>query len=117
MSGRPHLPDRRSPRFGRRVRHRAGSQAPVLPGRSLAKPCWLTEWGISNSSKACPSDDANRRQAIEGERSALAQFVQQGKLAAAIYYTWDGVPPGSAPIGVFRCGVLTEAGAAALGPM
>jgi hypothetical protein len=28
-----------------------------------AKPCWLTAWGISNSSsKACPSDDANRRQ-------------------------------------------------------
>jgi hypothetical protein len=82
-----------------------------------AKPCWLTEWGISNASRSCPIDDAKRRQAIDAERSALAQFVQQGKLAATIYYTWDGVPPGADPMGIFRCGALTEAGAAALNPM
>lgn len=82
-----------------------------------AKPCWLTEWGISNGSKACPIDDSKRRQAIEGERGALAQFVQQGKLAATIYYTWDGASPGADPMGVFRCGVLTEAGKLALSPM
>ena len=82
-----------------------------------AKPCWLTEWGISNGSTACPIDDTKRRQAIEGERSALAQFVQQGKLAAVIYYTWDGVPPGADPAGVFRCGALTGAGKSALSPM
>jgi hypothetical protein len=63
-----------------------------------AKPCWLTEWGISNGGKACPIDDTKRRQAIEGERAALAQFVQQGKLGAVIYYTWDGVPPGADPM-------------------
>jgi hypothetical protein len=82
-----------------------------------AKPCWLTEWGISNASPSCPIDDAKRRQAIEAERNALAQFARQKKLAAAIYYTWDGVPPGSDPIGVFRCGVLTDAGKLALSPM
>ena len=81
-----------------------------------SKPCWLTEWGISNASKACPIDDTKRLQAIQGERTALAQFSRQGKLAAAIYYTWDGVPPGSDPAGVFRCGALTEAGVAALSP-
>jgi hypothetical protein len=82
-----------------------------------AKPCWLTEWGIGNASKACPIDDTKRLQAIEGERTALAQYVQQGKLAAEIYYTWDGVPPGADPAGIYRCGVLTEAGVAALRPM
>jgi len=82
-----------------------------------AKPCWLAEWGISNASPSCPIDDAKRRQAIEAERNALAQFAQQKKLAAAIYYTWDGVPPGSDPMGVFRCGVLTDAGKLALSPM
>lgn len=82
-----------------------------------AKPCWLTEWGISNASRTCPLDDSKRLPAIEGERGALAQFVQQGRLAAAIYYTWDGVPPGSDPAGVFRCGVLSDAGRAALGSM
>ena len=82
-----------------------------------AKPCWLTGWGISNASRSCPIDDSKRRQAIEGERSALTQFAQQGKLAAAIYYTWDGAPPGTDPMGVFRCGVLTDAGKLALSPM
>jgi hypothetical protein len=82
-----------------------------------AKPCWLTEWGISNTSRACPLDDTKRMEAIRGERSALAQFVQQGRLAAALYYTWDGIPPGADPAGIFRCGALTEAGLAALGPM
>ena len=85
--------------------------------RGGAKSCWLTEWGISNSSRSCPIDDAKRRQAIEGERSALAQFARQGKLAAAIYYTWDGAPPGTDPMGVFRCGALADAGKLALSPM
>jgi hypothetical protein len=85
--------------------------------RAGAKPCWLTEWGISNGSKVCPIDDSKRRQAIEGGRNALVQFVQQGKLAAMIYYTWDGVPPGADPARVFRCGAPTEAGKLALSPM
>jgi hypothetical protein len=53
-----------------------------------SKPCWLTEWGVSNSAKACPLDDSKRSQAIKAERGAHSQFVRQGKLAALIYYAW-----------------------------
>jgi hypothetical protein len=81
-----------------------------------ARPCWLTEWGIGNASKACPIDDSRRSEAIAAERSALSQFVRQGKLAAMIYYTWDGFPPGSDPDGIYRCGALTAAGKQALRP-
>jgi hypothetical protein len=76
------------------ARKRAASTITFTLCGAGAKPCWLTEWGISNGSKACPLDDTKRRQAIEGERNTLAQFVHQGKLARAISYTWDGVPPG-----------------------
>jgi hypothetical protein len=80
------------------------------------KPCWLTEWGIPNG-QSCPIDDANRAQVIEAERDAFKPFVQQGRLAAIIYYTWSGTPTKVDPMGVFRCGRLTDAGKAALRPM
>ncbi len=82
------------------------------------KPCWLTEWGISNSSQTCPIDDSNRAQAVAAERYALATYVDQGRLAAAIWYDWTGVPgPKEDAAAIFRCGELTEAGKSALGPM
>jgi hypothetical protein len=83
---------------------------------SRGKPCWLTEWGISNG-QSCPIDDAKRMQAIEAERTAFKRFVQQGQLAAIVYYTWAGTPTKVDPMGVFRCGALTEAGKSALSPM
>jgi hypothetical protein len=80
------------------------------------KPCWLTEWGIPNG-QSCPIDDGSRTQAIEAERKAFEPLVRQGRLAAIIYYTWSGTPAKIDPMGVFRCGALTDAGKVALSPM
>ena len=81
------------------------------------KPCWLTEWGFSNSSQTCPIDDSTRLKVIKVQRSAFQQFVRQGRLAAIIYYTWTGPATKLDPMAIFRCGALTDAGKAALSPM
>jgi hypothetical protein len=83
---------------------------------SRNKPCWLTEWGIPNG-QSCPIDDGSRTQAIEAERKAFEPLVRQGRLAAIVYYTWSGTPKTVDPMGVFRCGALTDAGKVALSPM
>jgi hypothetical protein len=57
-----------------------------------------------------------RANVIEAERDAFKPFVQQGQLAAIIYYTWSGTPTKVDPMGIYRCGALTEAGKAALSP-
>jgi len=86
--------------------------------RQDTKPCWLTEWGFSNPSRSCPIDDAARREAIEAQRSAFKQFVDQGRLAALIYSEWTGLPgKKDEAAAIFRCGGLTDAGRVALGPM
>ncbi len=83
-----------------------------------AKPCWLTEWGFKNREQTCPLDDERRSQLVDSERKAFEQFAAQGRLAAIIYYTWHGEPASTVdPFAVFRCGVLTEAGNAALSPL
>jgi hypothetical protein len=81
-----------------------------------AKPCWLTEWGFNNNDKSCPVDDAKRVQLIGAMRDALTRFARQGRLAAAVYFSWGG-HPGEAGSTVFRCGALTDAGKLALSPM
>jgi hypothetical protein len=86
--------------------------------RQGTKPCWLTEWGFPNTGQSCPLDDQARRQAIQAERSAFRQFVQQRRLAAIMYYTWTGPPgPKAESFAIFRCGALTDAGKLALSPM
>jgi hypothetical protein len=87
--------------------------------RKDSKPCWLTEWAFNNRNQSCPIDDAMRLQLIQAERRAFKPFVEQGRLAAIIYYSWDGDFVGQHENmgAIFRCGALTEAGKLALRPM
>jgi hypothetical protein len=91
------------------------------------KLCWLTECGFPNKDESCPLNDAARVKAAQAERAAFQQFVEQGRLAAILYYSWSGVLPFSwqhddtnankDPYTIFRCGALTDAGKAALNPI
>jgi hypothetical protein len=82
------------------------------------KPFWITEWGFSNQDQACPLDDSRRLKLIKTERSAFKSFVDQGRLAAIIWYTWTGLPGKKAdPFAIFRCNDVTDAGKLAISPM
>ncbi|HCH73448.1 MAG TPA: glycoside hydrolase, partial [Ochrobactrum sp.] len=72
------------------------------------KPCWITEWGFANTSKACPANDNNREQLVEKTRDRFRQMMDSGQIAAAYYFDWD-----ASTYGVWRCGALTPAGKAA----
>ena len=77
-------------------------------GGAGGKPCWITEWGFANTSKACPANDNNREQLVEKTRDRFRQMMDSGQIAAAYYFDWD-----ASPYGVWRCGSLTPAGRAA----
>ena len=82
-----------------------------------AKPCWLTEWGVSSPGQSCPINDDGRIQVVTDERKAFAQFVKQGRLAAIIYFPWSGLPGQKVdPNAIFRCGALSKSGKLALEP-
>ncbi len=94
--------------------------------RKDTKPCWLTEWGFPDGSTNCPLDDTGRVQAVEAERAAFKRYVAQGRLKAIVYYSWSGVVPfnwepadkiSTDPYNIFRCGVLSSSGKAALAPL
>lgn len=72
------------------------------------KPCWITEWGFANTSKACPANDNNRQQLVGRAREHFRAMMDTGQVAAAYYFDWD-----ASPYGVWRCGGLTPAGRAA----
>lgn len=82
-----------------------------------AKPCWVTEWGFRNPTQTCPVDDSTRKRVIEAQRSAFRHFVQQGRVAAIIYYTWSGPANKFDPMSIFRCGALSDAGKVAVSPL
>jgi hypothetical protein len=84
-----------------------------------SKPCWLTEWAFNNHDQSCPIHDNTRVQLVQAERAVLKHFVDEGRLAASLYYSWDGDFPGQKENmgAVFRCGSLTEAGKLALSPL
>ena len=83
-----------------------------------AKPCWLTEWGVSSPGQSCPLNDEARTQVITDERKVFAPFVSQGQLAAIIYFPWSGLPDQKVdPNAIFRCGALSNSGKLALKPM
>lgn len=75
------------------------------------KPCWVTEWGIANTARSCPVDD-RRESAISAMRAAFGGLMDAKRLLAAFYYDWDTEPSYS----LWRCGTLSRAGAAAVGP-
>ncbi|CAN7495716.1 glycoside hydrolase [Neorhizobium sp. LjRoot104] len=82
------------------------------PRGATGRPCWVTEWGIANTARACPIDDREREGAIRAVRGAFAQLMEEKRLEAAFYYDWDTQPAYS----VWRCGALSPAGAAAIAP-
>jgi len=85
--------------------------------RKGTKPCWLTEWGFDNRTTSCPIDESVRLRQLQAQRTAFEHFVQQGRLAASFYYSWNGLPGEKDNSGaIFRCGALTEAGKLALAP-
>jgi hypothetical protein len=82
------------------------------------KPCWITEWGFSNSNKSCPIDDGARAKVVESERTVFRQLAGQGRLGAILYYSWTGLPNDPEnQWAVYRCGALTQAGRWAIGQM
>ena len=93
-------------------------QALVLPVCSVAgspsgKPCWITEWGFTNDSKACSSDEKARSQLVQEMMGNFRQFAQEKRLTGLLYYSWIG----DQPFDVYRCGALTESGRFAVAPM
>jgi len=84
------------------------SNALSFCGGADGKPCWITEWGFANTSKACPANDNNREQLVQKARDRFRQMMDSGQIAAAYYFDWD-----ASPYGVWRCGSLTPAGKAA----
>lgn len=82
-----------------------------------SKPCWLTEWGFNNK-ESCPLDDEARASLFQTLRGAFSEFAAQGRLAAALYYSWSGNPGvAESPESIFRCGRLTNAGRLVLSPL
>lgn len=82
------------------------------------KPCWLTEWGFNNNNASCPIDDAARERLIATMRQAFKSFVEQGRLAAILYFSWSGHKGiAESAEAIFRCGSLTPAGRLAISPL
>lgn len=79
---------------------------------ATGKSCWVTEWGIANKARSCPVDDRSRGEAIRVMRATFGELIDAGRLTAAYYYDWDTEPSYS----LWRCGKLSPAGAAAIGP-
>lgn len=82
-------------------------------GSSSGKPCWITEWGFTNDSKSCPSDEKSRSVLVQEMMGDFRQFTQERRLTGVIYYSWIG----DQPFDVYRCGGLTESGRLAITPM
>jgi hypothetical protein len=77
------------------------------------KPCWITEWGVANTSPRCPVDDKARAAQVEQVRSIIDADIEAGRVEAAYYFDWDSETPYS----VWRCGGLSSAGRAAIRPV
>jgi hypothetical protein len=77
------------------------------------KPCWITEWGVANTSPRCPVDDKARAAQVEQVRSIIDADIAAGRVEAAYYFDWDS----GTPYSVWRCGGLSSAGRAAIRPV
>lgn len=77
------------------------------------KPCWITEWGVANTSPRCPIEDDVRAAQVEQVRSIIDADIEAGRVEAAYYFDWDSETPYS----VWRCGGLSSAGRAAVRPV
>jgi hypothetical protein len=89
-------------------------QGLVNPVCSLGgKPCWITEWGFANDSKACPSDEKVRSLLVQEMMGDFRQLAQEKRITALLYYSWIG----DQSFDVYRCGALTESGRSAIAPI
>ncbi|HEV7310781.1 MAG TPA: glycoside hydrolase [Ensifer sp.] len=79
---------------------------------NTGRPCWVTEWGIANSARACPVDDRERERAMVAMRTIFADLAQAKRLDAAFYYDWDT----QQSYRLWRCGALSPAGTTAIAP-
>ena len=88
------------------------------PGSTNGKPCWITEWGISNKDLSCPLNDAPRAPVVSDIMGDFRELAKQGRVAGAIYFAWNSDPWAKQPNAdsVYRCGALTESGRLALVP-
>lgn len=77
------------------------------------KPCWITEWGVANTSPVCPIEDSRRAILVDQVRAIIDRDIKTGRVEAAYYFDWDSKTPYS----VWRCGGLSSAGRAAVRPM
>ena len=82
----------------------------AVAGSSTGKPCFITEWGFTNNSRTCPTDEAARSLLVGELMSDFRQLVVQRKLIGVIYYTWTG----DAAWDVYRCGQFTKPGLLAI---
>ncbi|MGE7415069.1 hypothetical protein [Methylobacterium tarhaniae] len=74
----------------------------------ILKPCWITEWGFSNTDRKCPLDDTARTKLVVEILDQFLHKTRQGMLSAAIYFDWSG----SSSRSVWRCGTITGSGQA-----
>jgi hypothetical protein len=88
---------------------------PLCPaaGAASGKPCWITEWGFTNDSKSCPSDEKARSLLIQEMMGDFHQLAQDKQLTGLIYYSWLG----EARFDVYRCGALAKTGQLAIAPI
>ena len=80
-------------------------------GTAARKPLWITEWGVENQDRNCPSREEKRIQLVRETMKDLDELAAKGRVAVAIYYRWDSYPVSNFdPASVVRCGHLTESG-------
>jgi hypothetical protein len=82
------------------------------------KPCWITEWGISNKDLSCPLNDDARAALVKETMDDFRGLEKQGRLVGEMYFAWNSDPWArkADPLSVYRCGALTEGGKLALSP-
>lgn len=83
------------------------------------KPCWLTEWGgYPTTGTSCPlgygpGDDVARSKFVSTVRETLRPLVNRGRLASAIYYSWNS----GGAIYIPACNGVTRSGRLAISPL
>jgi len=78
-----------------------------------SKPCWITEWGFSYSSKSCAaSEESAHTLLVQEMMSDFKLLSKEGGLQGLIYYSWTG----DMQFDVDRCRRLSDSGKLALSP-
>ena len=88
------------------------------PNSKDGKPCWITEWGISNKDESCPLNDAARAAMVKEIMADFRGIAKDGRLFGAMYFAWNSDPweKHVDAKSVYRCGALSQSGKLALTP-